>query len=416
MSARWFPIDANTRRALTDSLAYDGARITITDQLRPAVWSKIKTVLEKAGAVYVIGSSAFDFQPDQDAQTIVSAALTAGRVMGAPNAEGFVPTPSEVAADLVYVHAELSPQHGRRLRVLEPSAGAGRFVAAIRAHLGTQWCDITAVEPDARRAAQIPTDDATTVHVETFEAFAERALAAGDRFDAVVMNPPFAVPGSAALWADHLMTAWQLLAPGGRLVAIVPASVLHDGRTGRVRDAADLMHRHGGGELLDMDTFAESGIKVATAVVWLDRPYDRTAEPLPVSRPYVTRGAAEAMPVQIVRDGWRGTDRTLRHQGDCVSCSRPTWAFDDGDNDPRGVLGDATCHSLDPEEYGEPAGPAVGMCADCANDGDAFRRGMDAARRIWADAATPPKVAAIAVEPSTEGQFCQLDLFGALAA
>jgi len=386
MTARWFAIPAAAQRALTASVAYAGARVTITDQLAPAVWSKVKAVLEKSGAVYAVGTSSFDFESDQDAQTIVSAALAAGRVMAVANAEGFVPTPADVAADLVHAHGELSPQRGRRLRVLEPSAGAGRFVAAIRAQLGAEWCEITAVEPDARRAAQIVTDDAMTLHVETFEAFAARSRG---QFDVVVMNPPFAVPGHATLWAEHLMAAWNLLAPGGRLVAILPASVLDGQRSGRAGEAAALVRLHGGGDRLDRDAFAESGITVATAAVWLDQPLTDvpTATPLAVTRPYLTRGAALSMPVQLVRDAWHGADRVLRFCGDCITCAVPVWAFDDGENDPRGPLGDVTCHSLDPEEYGEVAGTPVNMCASCNNDGTAYRRGLELARQIWADAA-----------------------------
>jgi predicted RNA methylase len=73
--------------------------------------------------------------------------------------------------------------------VLEPSAGTGALVsAALRTN---PTIAVTAVEPNAHRAATITDGQcAVTVHTDTFEAFTQRATAAGDRFAAVVMNPP----------------------------------------------------------------------------------------------------------------------------------------------------------------------------------------------------------------------------------
>jgi hypothetical protein len=411
MAARWYPIHAQAHAALTRSTAYAGPRVTITDQLGPDVWPKVKTVLEKLGAVYAVGTSAFDFEPDQDAHTLVSDALAAGRVMADANAAGYVPTPAGLADDLVRSYGELSAPRGRRLRVLEPSAGTGRFVEAITRGLGPEWLDLVAVESDTRRARQIPAGPSVSVVVDTFEAYAARARATGDRFDVVIMNPPFAVPGRAYLWAGHLMAAWELLAPGGRLVAIVPASVLDRRRAGMVGKAAALVHTHGYAEELPRDAFAESGVMVPTAVVWLDRPltdtpaelpapvpypyvfraYTGAETPVPVSRPLLTRGAALTTPVQVWRDAWRGgRERVLRYRAECVTCARPVWGFDDGENDPRGVLGDqSAAWSLDPNEYGAPAGMPVGLCAICGNEREPYERALTRARAVWAPPVSP---------------------------
>lgn len=404
MAARWYPIPTAAHTALTTSATFAGPRVTIGDRLGPDVWPLVKTVLEKLGAVYVINTSAFDFEADQDARTLVAQALAAGRVMSAATSDGFVATPAELAQELASWHGELEPRRGCRLRVLEPSAGSGRIVQAIRERLGAEWCHITAVEPDARRARQIPTDEATTVHTEPFETFAARARAAGETFDRVIMNPPFSVPGRPNIWAEHLLAAWDLLAPGGRLVAIVPASVLDRRRAGLVGQAGQLVHMNGEAEELPRDAFAESGITVATAVVSLDRPlvdapnftpspavftymfrtYTGDEQPLAVLRPMLTRAAAEAMPVQSWRDGWRGgRERVLRFRAMCVTCDRPVWGFDDGENDPRGVLGDASAgDSLDPFEYGREGMP-IGLCVLCASDYRTNTRAEVVASRMW---------------------------------
>ena len=407
MAGSWHTITAPARRALTTQAHYQGPRVTITEQIGPDAWRHTKTVLEKLGAVYVIGTSAFDFEPDQDACAMVAEALTAGRVMGAAASQGWVPTPVGLAEELVDWFGEVNPVPGRVLRVLEPSAGTGRLVAAVHRGLDIPWLHVTAVEPDERRARQIPTDGLpVTVRVERFEAFAVRALRDGDRFDVVVANPPFAVPGSSALWAEHVLLAWQLLAPGGRLAAIVPASVADRRRVGvRVVQAVrDLADEHGGTQPLGHDAFAESHVAVGTAVMWLDTPltagpvrpvlsppypwvfqaYSGDEPAVRVTRPYLTRGAGASMPVQVWADSWRGRDRVLRYRAACIICTRPVWGFDDGENDPRGALGDnSAAWSLDPYEYDCPAGMPVGLCAMCGNDGALYGRALAKAQGWW---------------------------------
>jgi hypothetical protein len=70
-------------------------------------------------------------------------------------------------------------------------------------------------------------------------------------------------------------------------------------------------------------------------------------------------------------DAWRGSDRTLRWQGACLGCGRQTWAFDDGENDPRGILGDAALCTVDVP--GWPDETEARACAVCANDYETYR-------------------------------------------
>jgi hypothetical protein len=164
-----------------------------------------------------------------------------------------------------------------------------------------------------------------------------------------------------------------------------------------------LVRLHGDGQLLDGDEFAESGIRVATAAVWLDRPlvdapssaqppivhtalfrtYRGDEVPVVVARPYLTRGAALATPVQIWRDPWRTEPRVLRYRAQCVVCTRPVWGFDDGENDPRGVLGNNSAGwSIDPFDD-DIEGTPVGVCAVCGNDASRSRRAHGLARELW---------------------------------
>lgn len=69
-------------------------------------------------------------------------------------------------------------------------------------------------------------------------------------------------------------------------------------------------------------------------------------------------------------DEWRKTDRDLRWHGNCIGCGRNVYAFDDGENDPRGVLGDNALWTVtsDLDEEVE-----LIACAICANDYDAYK-------------------------------------------
>ncbi|BBA45242.1 TPA: DUF4942 domain-containing protein [Burkholderia cepacia] len=99
-------------------------------------------------------------------------------------------------------------------RVLEPSAGQG----AIAAHLPAarlQCVELSSLHCAVLRARGFTADEGD------FIAWSDAAAQRGRLFDVVVMNPPFS-DGRAQL---HVERAYRLLAPGGRLVAVVPGSL-----------------------------------------------------------------------------------------------------------------------------------------------------------------------------------------------
>jgi methylase of polypeptide subunit release factors len=133
-------------------------------------------------------------------QLVADAARTRRLRGSARRHSGYVRTPDDIA-DLLCgpAHPDLRwlPAGAR---VLEPSAGDGSLVAAIlRANPRVA---VIAVEPDPIRAAVCATanpaaGDAVQVAVSTFERYATTAIRAGIQFDAIVMNPPFTLPGQA---------------------------------------------------------------------------------------------------------------------------------------------------------------------------------------------------------------------------
>lgn len=87
-------------------------------------------------------------------------------------------------------------------------------------------------------------------------------------------------------------------------------------------------------------------------------------------------------------DGWRRRTRVFTYHGACVVCRRATWDADDGENDPRGVLGDHASSAFDPADFDVDgmacADPSpVPVCFPCANDYDRYRLAVAVASARW---------------------------------
>jgi len=162
--------------------------------------------------------------------------------------------------------------------VLEPSAGDGRLVTAILD--ANPDVTVTAVEPHHCRAATLTGIVGIDVVAARFEDAATTWSSDQTRFDAVVMNPPFALRGNPALWIDHLELSWSLLKPGARLVAVVPESLTF--RTDPRHQALRvLVAEHGHSEPLPERTFTGTGTNPRTRLLWLMRPLPEHGEPNP---------------------------------------------------------------------------------------------------------------------------------------
>lgn len=94
---------------------------------------------------------------------------------------------------------------------------------------------------------------------------------------------------------------------------------------------------------------------------------------------------------QRYRDDWRQTERVMRYYGRCSCCGTRTYAHDDGENDPRGVLGD---HAADPLKLSDHVSDAdaasltesgadvtIPACFCCTNDYDRHQYLIDKATR-----------------------------------
>jgi 16S rRNA G1207 methylase RsmC len=123
--------------------------------------------------------------------------------------QGFFPTPSPTIDTLL---AALGGLHN--CKFLEPSAGTGAIADEVRKRFPT--ANVRCVER-LFTCCEILTLKGYEVHNGLFEEWDTI-----ERFDAIGMNPPF----ENGMDGEHVMRAWDLLMPGGRLAAIVGAGIM----------------------------------------------------------------------------------------------------------------------------------------------------------------------------------------------
>lgn len=148
------------------------------------------------------------------------------------------------------------------MTVLEPSAGEGSL-ARVAAEAGA-W--VTAVEINSTLGEHLMFVAGENVHLGDF--LRMDVIRLDGPFDRVVMNPPFAKQADAR----HVLHAYGMLKPGGRLVAIMAASVQFRD-TPLYRGVRDLAVNNGGRiDRLPEGSFMEAGTGVNTVLLVVDKP------------------------------------------------------------------------------------------------------------------------------------------------
>ncbi len=115
---------------------------------------------------------------------------------------GFFPTPAAIVARMLDECGNLADRD-----VLEPSAGRGDIASAARDRGGR----VTCYELNGRLAGILALDGFETTEADFL------TIAPAEKFDFVVMNPPFEKHADHA----HVLHAFKFLRPGGLLVALV---------------------------------------------------------------------------------------------------------------------------------------------------------------------------------------------------
>ena len=119
----------------------------------------------------------------------------------------FFETPEPLADRLAWMIDDV----GRGAKILEPSAGRGALIRAVRRAISypIQPVDFCEIQEDFVGALEA--DGAARVGSD-FEQYRP-----GPIYDAVIMNPPF----KGGLAERHVSHAWECVKPGGKVVAIV---------------------------------------------------------------------------------------------------------------------------------------------------------------------------------------------------
>lgn len=150
-------------------------------------------------------------------------------------------------------------------RVLEPSAGEGAIVRALLAKQPDVEIDAIEIHP-GRATLLRQIRGVNSVRETNFLDVAPEPI-----YDLVVMNPPF----YRTHWMDHVRHAFEFLAPGGKLVAILPASAeVNETRQHKAfRAWVEKVTRRWNRRWIDLPagSFASSGTNINTVLLTIEK-------------------------------------------------------------------------------------------------------------------------------------------------
>lgn len=172
------------------------------DRMSPETWSKVRTIMRNNGGRWITGKGYFKL--DRPAGPVLEAMISTGKIVNDKKERQAFYTPDAIANQV----AELADVSDRM--VLEPSAGDGALADALN---GAGADEVVCFEIDKACC--------TRLRAKGYEVRRGDFLAmspADMDYERIVMNPPFAKDAYIA----HIDHAMKFLAPGGRLVAIIP--------------------------------------------------------------------------------------------------------------------------------------------------------------------------------------------------
>jgi len=169
----------------------------------------------------------------------------------------FFATPDELADELVEL-AEIKPNH----TVLEPSAGQGALVEAIRRAHTKIFVNYYELMQINRTILQQKFGGSILVHSE-----GEDFLTCKSKFDRIIANPPFSKNSDIT----HIYKMYECLHKGGRLVSI--ASVHYQHASGKKETAFKNWLKEVGATVkpVEAGAFKESGTVVPTVIIVIDK-------------------------------------------------------------------------------------------------------------------------------------------------
>ena len=232
----------------------DGAQVFLPEQLDRKLYVAVNKVLEAIGGKWNRKAKAHLFE--LDAVTRLDDAIVSGEV-DKPADFGFFETPEELAIKVVEAAGVKQGQ-----RVLEPSAGRGRIAVVAHALGAEVYCvELQKSNCDALVRIGLGVFSKHILHRNFLDMKLDQS------FDRICMNPPFA-KGQDVM---HVMHAYGCLKPGGRLVSIMSAGVSFR-RENKYETFRRFIYENGGTlEPLPDDSFKESGTRVRTVLVTMEK-------------------------------------------------------------------------------------------------------------------------------------------------
>ncbi len=218
-------------------------------------------VLRALGATWKGGrTQGYVFQPGVNVPALIESVLTTGQYLN-PRSFDFVETPRALA-DALCEQAHVVAGE----RALEPSAGKGSIADALRRR-GAVVTMVELLEANAADLVAVRGFEPARVHQGDF---LEMTLAdlGGEPFDVVLMNPPFGTRPFIDI--EHVLHAFDMVRPGGRLVAVMSKGVQYR-RAPKAQRFRVFASHHGTMENLPDGSFAASGTNARAVLVTLHR-------------------------------------------------------------------------------------------------------------------------------------------------
>jgi predicted RNA methylase len=267
MKVKTVNIEADVEQVIREA-KIEGHKLTLQTQLTPQMYKKVMKVLELIGFKW--NKSAKCHIGEGDSADKLREALGSGKVVNEKKTYQFFETPSSLAGHMVSL-AGIKPGD----RVLEPSAGKGSIIRAIQ-----DGCHGLSVVFACELNPQMATDLTTLAQASRIAGKGnvivrcEDFLEHDEQYDRIVMNPPF--HGGADV--DHVRHAYDLLLPGGRLVAITSPSFKHNSQKkfAAFREWLKKMQDRGYAsepEGIPSGTFTESGTDIETVLLVIQKPW-----------------------------------------------------------------------------------------------------------------------------------------------
>lgn len=243
---------------ITDNLVYLNS-----GELERKVYLEVSKIMEYLRGKWVGGKTnafTFNHNPTDTINKTIETGLIPDK-----NPTAYFPTPKPVI-DRVLEIARLDMSMELEWDILEPSAGGGAIAEEIRRLHPTSKIDVVEFL-DINQA--ILREKGFEPHCGDFMEFNSDK---SKKYDAVIMNPPFSVKGDKVAYITHIMNAFEMLKEHGMVVAIVPTGFMSNSDK-KSKEFLDFVISHGDIEMLPSESFKESGTKIDTAIVSIEKKY-----------------------------------------------------------------------------------------------------------------------------------------------